>query len=42
MTDLARVPYVGGLTHLAAVVLGIGMIAAVVFRAKPSVEVLPA
>lgn len=29
---LARVPYMGGITHLIAIVLGIGMITAVVFR----------
>ena len=33
---LARVPYVGGLAHLVALVLGVGMIAAVVFRQRLS------
>ena len=35
---LARVPYVGGLTHLVALILGIGMIAAVVHRQPRSPE----
>jgi cytoskeletal protein CcmA (bactofilin family) len=33
---LVRVPYVGGLAHLVALVLGVGMIAAAVFRQRTS------
>src|SRR5690349_1702407 len=38
----ARVPYLGGWVHFAALLLGIGMIAAVVLRRPQSVEGAPA
>ena len=39
---LARVPYVGGLAHLVALILGIGMIAAVIHRRSAALEAAPA
>ena len=39
---LARVPYLGGLTHIVALILGIGMIAAVVHRQPRPLEAAPA
>jgi hypothetical protein len=39
---LARVPYVGGLAHLVALILGIGMIAAVIHRHPHSPQASPA
>jgi len=39
---VARVPYIGGWAQFAALVLGVGMIAAAVFRPRSSSEALPA
>lgn len=39
---LVRLPYVGDLTHFVAVVIGVGMIVAVMFRARPSAGALAA
>jgi len=39
---LARVPYLGGWVHFAALLLGIGMVAAVVLRRPAPVGASPA
>ncbi len=39
---LARVPFVGGLVHLTALVVGVGMIVAVAFRQSSAAEARPA